>query len=190
MRRFSTTALLVAATAAMAAAFLIQPGTGHPVTPWMADSAQAETGREIPALPGMASDRPTVVIFILPGCPCSEAYEQQTHELFRACGSQAHFIGVVAGDDQEAIEWQREHQTPYLVIADADRSISRGFGAKRSAYTALALDGKTICRLWPGYSAGMLQELGSQIATATGARPFSLQFPDAPATLASGCPLD
>lgn len=189
MKHLFTFLLLTAAIVTLAVAVLIRPRVGHPVTPWMSEAAATATGRSIPPLPDSTRVRPTLLIFILPGCPCSDAYEPYTHTLFRAYGTQANFVGVVAGTAQEATDWQRQHKTPFPIIADADRSLARSYGAERSAYTALVLDGKTVRHLWPGYSEGMLRDLGAQLASATGTTEASLHLPDAPKTLTSGCSL-
>lgn len=131
-----------------------------------------------------------MVVFIRPDCPCSEAYEPYTQELFRAYQTRVDFLGVVAGEVPEAESWQQKHETPFSIVADVDRSFARGYAAERSAYTALLLDGETVHHLWPGYSAGMLQDLGERLAAATGKPEAPLLIAGAPETLTSGCLLE
>ncbi len=190
MRRLCSRLLIAGAIAALVAAVLVRPRFGHPVTPFMREAAAAATGRVVPRFHERARDRPLVVVFIRPDCPCSEAYEPYTHELFRAYQSRADFLGVVAGEVQEAESWRQKHGTPFGVVADVDRSLARGYAAERSAYTALLLDGETVHHLWPGYSAGMLQDLGKRLAAATGTPEASLPLAGAPETLTSGCLLE
>jgi hypothetical protein len=141
-------------------------------------------------LAGITNVRPLVIVFILPECPCSEEYERFTQELFAKYGTHAQFVGIIAGDKGAAVTWKDAHQTPFPVIEDPDRSIARRCAAERSAYTVLIIEGQTIDHLWPGYSAGMLQELGARLATATGTGELPLQIEGAPKAMTSGCPLE
>jgi len=188
-RRIAQILLLLGAIAAALAAVLLPPRVGHPVTQWMADAADAAAGRPVPLLPGFDPSRPAVVLFILPGCPCSEEYEPLTQRLATYVGPRAQVLGIVAGTAEEAAAWQRRFRTPFPVIADPDRAIARGFGAERSAYTALVLDGKTIHRLWPGFSAEMLREIADRLIGATTTPVEGFDTAGAPERLTSGCPL-
>jgi len=190
MNRLASLLLLIGAAAALLAAVLIQPRVGHPVTPWMSQAATEVSGKSVAALPEMSPGKPTIAIFILPGCPCSEAYDPYTHELFRAYGANAQIVGVVEGNTAELQKWRDQHHTPYPLVEDPDHALARSFGAKRSAYTALVIDGQTVERLWPGYSAQMLQEVGSWIAKSAKVPEVSINVTDAPSTLTSGCILD
>jgi hypothetical protein len=190
MSRLYSTLLLVAAAVALLAAVLIQPRAGHPVTLWMSQSANAVSGRPAIPLPGMTAGKPTIAIFILPGCPCSEAYEPHTHDLFRAYGTNANIVGVVEGTAEDIEEWQQRHQTPFPLVADPRYSIARSYEAKRSAYTVLVTNGQTVDRLWPGYSGDMLREVGSLLATAANIPEVPIDVSDAPKSLTSGCVLD
>lgn len=186
-RRIVQIALLIAATGAALAAVLLPPRVGHPVTQWMADAADAAAGRSVPPLPGPAL--PTVVVFILPGCPCSEEYEPLTQRLAAYLGSRAQVVGIVRGSDQETAEWGRRFQTPFRLVADPEGAMARQYGAERSAYTALVLDGRTIHRLWPGFSAGMLREVADRLAGASTEPTGGFDAGRAPEGLTSGCPL-
>jgi hypothetical protein len=190
MSRLYSMLLLIAAAIALLAAVLIQPRVGHPVSLWMSQSANAVSGR--PAIPfaGMTADKPTIAIFILPGCPCSEAYEPHTHDLFLAYGTHANIIGIVEGSIEDIQKWHQRFQTPFALISDPDHSIARSYEAKRSAYTVLITNGKTVDRLWPGYSADMLREVGTLLATTAKIPEVPIDVSDAPKSLTSGCVLD
>ena len=188
-RRIIQGLLLAGAVAAAVAAVLLPPRVGHPVTQWMTDAADAAAGRPLPPLPGFDPARPAVVLFILPGCPCSEEYEPLTQRLATHVGARAQVIGVVAGTAEEAAAWQRRFRTPFPLVPDPDRSTARAMGAERSAYTALVLDGKTIHRLWPGFSAGMLQEVADRLVGATDDESGRFDATGAPGRLTSGCPI-
>jgi len=186
-QRLVSCLLLLAAGAAILLACFLPPRVGHPVTPFMKSSAEKLAGQLITKIPGEA-DRPMVVIFVLSDCPCSLEYEPYVHRLFQAYRDRGTFIEVVAGDDATAQQWKAQQSTPFPVISDPDGKIAQEFGALRSAYTALVMNGK-IRKIWPGYSAGMLRELGSVIANATGGSEQSLDLDQAPDRLTSGCPL-
>jgi AhpC/TSA family len=190
MRRLFTAMLLMAAVAALAAAVATRSRVGHPVTPRMRAAAVATAGRAAYPMTGVADAGPTVVVFIRQGCPCSEAVEPYMHRLFDAYGDRASVVGVIDGGPGDAEGWRERHRTPYPIVADPDLTIVRAYGAERSAYTALVVDGRTIERLWPGYSAGMLRELGARLAAALGVAEAPLDVGDAPEALTSGCPFD
>lgn len=187
MNRVATILLLVGAVGALVAAIAIPARVGHPVTPEMQESANIASGRAVADLSVRGVDRPQIVVFILPGCPCSEDYESFTHELFRAYQSEVEFLGIVVGNEQDVEAWSVVHQTPFKLIADPDCSIASRYDAKRSAYTALILDGETIHRLWPGYSAQMLDELNGLLAAESKVPVATIDTAQAPKSLTSGC---
>lgn len=186
-QRIVTSLLVFAAGAALIMACVLPPRIGHPVTPLMQSAAESTAGKLVTTL-GVDSDRPTVVVFVLPDCPCSIDYEPLVHHIYRAYGERAAFIEVVAGNDAAAEQWKQRQQTPFAVIGDQGGKVAHEFAALRSAYTALVLNGR-ITKLWPGYSAEMLRELGGLIATETNTAAVSLDVDEAPKHLTSGCPL-
>lgn len=186
-QRVVTSFLVFAAGAVLVLAYLLPPRIGHPVTPFMESAAENRAGQLVTKL-AVEAHRPTVVVFVLPDCPCSIEYEPYVHHVYRAYGDQATFIEVVAGDGTAVEQWKQQQQTPFAVIGDQDGNVAHEFGALRSAYTALVLNGR-IVKLWPGYSAGMLHELGGLIAAETKGAAVSLDLAGAPERLTSGCPL-
>lgn len=186
-RRVVTLLLVTAAGAALALAFLLPPRTGHPVTPYMQSAADGTSGTVVSRL-AVDTGRPTVVVFVLPDCPCSIEYEPYIHRVHQAYGDRAAFIEVVSGDGTVAEQWKQQQQTPFTVIGDERGNVAYEFGALRSAYTALVLNGR-IVRLWPGYSVEMLRELGGLIATETETPVVLLDVDGAPERLTSGCAL-
>jgi peroxiredoxin len=197
-RRFSA-GLLLAGVLALAAAWFAPAPVSHPVTPVMLTSAREKSGARAPemaaegsdgrptSVAAVAADRPTVLFFIKDGCPCSEAAEPFFHRLHAAYGARAAFLGVIDGDRSVAREWAGRHRSPYPVLADPDLRIIRACGVERSAYVAMISRGGTIDRLWPGYSAGMLAELGVRLARLTGLTKPPTDAAGAPLELASGC---
>lgn len=186
-RQVVTSLLVIAAGVVLVIAYLLPPRIGHPVTPWMESAAEDITGQLVTEL-SIDANRPLVVVFVLPDCPCSVEYEPYVHRLYQAYEDQASFVEVVAGDRHAAEEWKQANATPFRVIGDYDGKIIREFGAIRSAYTALVLNGK-ITKLWPGYSGDMLRDLGARISTATKGPSPALDLEGAPERLTSGCSL-
>ena len=184
-RRVVTALLVLAAGAALVLACVLPPRIGHPVTPLMQSAAESTAGKLITTL-GIDSNRPTVVVFVLPDCPCSIDYDPYVHRVYRAYRDQAAFIEVIAGDGFTAEQWKQQQQTPFAVIGDQGNKLAHEFGALRSAYTALVLN-ERIIKLWPGYSAEMLRELGGLIASETKEAAVSLDVSEAPERLTSGC---
>lgn len=189
MKQIVSVVLVISGIAALLAAALLPARFGHPVTPQMQQAADSAAGTSVVALPGMARGRPQIVVFILPGCPCSDAYEPFTHIMHRAYGQHVDIVGVIAGNQEDMKKWQSEHQTPFPLIADSDLQIARSYSAERSAYTALLLDDQTVVRLWPGYSVTMLNELTELLSSKMGTTLAPLDTNGAPATLTSGCEL-
>jgi hypothetical protein len=197
--KWTSAGLLIAGGLALAGAFFLPSTRFHPVTPAMLAAAGEWAGRRIdststegsgvrmasPAV--LASDRPTVLVFLKDGCPCSEAAEPFFHRLHAVYGTRVAFLGVIDGDRSDARGWADRHWTPYPVLADPDRRIIRACGAERSAYVALVARGGSIERLWPGFSREMLAELGKRLALMSGLPESSDESSGAPEQLASGC---
>jgi peroxiredoxin len=191
--------LISAGILALAAAIFVPASSYHPVTPAMLQSADKWSGSRVPTTPlagpdgltlsiaDIAQDRVAVLFFIKEGCPCSELAEPYFHRLHAAYGTRAAFIGVIEGNASVAGEWARRHRSPYPVLADPDLRVIRACGAERSAYVAVVAQGGPIERLWPGYSAGMLAELGNLLAEKTGLPETPIDDKDAPTALSSGC---
>jgi peroxiredoxin len=191
--------LISAGTLALAAAIFLPASRYHPVTPAMLQSAGKWSGSRVPttqlagsdgltlSIADIAQDRVAVLFFIKEGCPCSELAEPYFHRLYGAYGTRAAFIGVIEGNASVAGKWARRHRSPYPVLADPDLRVIRACGAERSAYVAVVAQGGSIERLWPGYSAGMLAEVGSRLSVKTGLPETPIDDKDAPTALSSGC---
>jgi peroxiredoxin len=172
----------------------------HPVTASMMAAADAVSGGRVASVKAIGSDgriydlsaetadRPLVLVFIKDGCPCSEAAEPFFHQLHAAYGSRAGFLGVIDGDVAVARDWSIRHATPYPVLADPDRRIVTACAAERSAYLMLVARGGSIEKLWPGYGATMLTEVGAHLARMTELDETALDTVGAPTEMVSGCP--
>jgi peroxiredoxin len=191
--------LFLAGILALTAAVFLPVSSYHPVTLAMLTSANAKSGSRVPAtvlegsddrvrsIAEIAADRLTILIFIKDGCPCSELAEPYFRRLHAIYGAGAVFLGVIDGEATVAHGWSGRHHSPFPVLADPDLRVIRACGAERSAYVALVAPGGSIDRLRPGYSAGMLAELGTQLAARTTLPESPIEIKDAPKVLSSGC---
>jgi peroxiredoxin len=199
MRKWVSAALLLAGAIAFSAALLVRPSGYHPVTPAMLTTAGRVSGRQVTALVAEGADglayspaaearrRPLVLVFIKDGCPCSEAAEPFFQHLHDAYGGRAAFLGVIDGDRELAKAWAHRQRVPYPVLSDPDHRIIDACGVERSASVALVARGGTIETLWPGYSAGMLADLGARLSRHTGLVEITIDAEGAPAEMTSGC---
>jgi hypothetical protein len=128
-----------------------------------------------------------VLLFIQDGCPCSEAAERHFRRVHAAYGGWVSFLGVIDGDAATARGWSGRHGTPYPILADPDRRLIAACRADRSAYVMLVAPGGSVEALWPGYSAGMLADLGRRLARLTGRAEVPLDTRGAPDRMVSGC---
>lgn len=191
--------LAATGVAVLAFAALKPPANYHPVTEIMSTAAGTMSGRRATTLEADGTDghshsplsdsreRPLVLFFIQDGCPCSEAADPFFRRLQAAYGSRTSFLGVIDGDLATANDWSLRHKTPYPVLADTERRIIAASKAERSAYVMLIARGGTVEALWPGYSSGMLAEVGARLARLTGQAEVALDTRGAPSELVSGC---
>lgn len=171
----------------------------HPVTPEMWKHADEARGVDAPSfqlfstdgsslsLKDLTKNGPVFIYFVLQGCPCSieaephfEALEQQFH-------GKVSFLAVTNAGAEDAKKWKTEFAVPYSVASQPKLDLMHLYGVSRSVYSLLiGQDGKII-RMWPGYSASMLQELNKEMAQAVGRQPKKFDPKLAPEIMTSGC---
>jgi peroxiredoxin len=174
----------------------------HRVTPEMEQASEAAAGRTVPDVTLPSSDgatrslrdlaaggAPIVLVFIKDGCPCSESAQPYYNRLFAAYGSKATFLGVIDRDPEGARAWGSKFRASFPIVADPDLSLMRALRATNSAYFVL-IHHNAVSRMWPGYSVGMLEEAGADLARATGRTLQPIDTSDAPENPYSGCPYD
>ncbi|WP_165067820.1 peroxiredoxin family protein [Paludisphaera rhizosphaerae] len=173
----------------------------HLVTKEMADASRAMVSR--PAPPFVASalngDRvelaerlrrgPVVLTFIKAGCPCSEAAQPFFNQLDKAYPG-VEFLGVVDVEGGPAQRWAERLRIAYPMLTDPDLKIVRDYGVENSAYVVVIDRQGRIVKHWPGYSTGMLRELGATLAALSGTAEQPLDVSQAPDEEYSGCPFD
>jgi len=172
----------------------------HRVTPKMLVSSSLRSERPAPPFSALGNDGrtyvlndllksgPIVLVFIKEGCPCSDAADPLFVSLHSAYEGRVRFFGVINGDRRVASKWTEDHGTTFPILADPGLAIIHAYGAESSAYVALIAPDGRIDKLWPGYSAEMLQELGRRMAGLAGQKEVPFTGVDAPNELYSGCP--
>ena len=138
--------------------------------------------------PQSGASAPLVMIFVKQGCPCSVDFEPYFHQLAAAYDGVAQFVGVIDAGQELARQYADQNETPYPILADAERRLIDRFGAKNGAYVALLLPGGGLEMLWPGCSADMFRELSERIAAATAGETPALTLAGLPDALVTGCP--
>ena len=136
-----------------------------------------------------SATRPVLLYFIEKECPCSRDAAVHLDQLQAAFGSAVKVVGLINADGATAAEWKAATKAKFPVLADADLAIAGAYQAERSATTVLVAPGGAIAKVNPGYSAGILQELGALIARHAHLPTPRLAFAGAPEKLTSGCPL-
>ena len=175
-------------------------GPTHPVTAEML--AQADRKSLKPAfefrlsepLTGKVYDakalypqRPTLVLFIKEGCPCSIEAQPIFNTLATAYAGKINFIGITDAIPAITKLYAKDNATPFPVLSDPKLTAMRAFGAPRSVYFGLVnLDGR-IDRFWAGYNKEAMVELNDRIARLAGEEPATLDLKHVPEKPTSGC---
>ncbi|MGP0064466.1 MAG: peroxiredoxin family protein [Isosphaeraceae bacterium] len=179
---------------------IIQGPKKHLVTPEMLQATGRMTKQVAPSFRAEATDgktyrledltheKPLVLAFIKDGCPCSEAAEPFFNRLFSAYRKDVRFLGVIDAASSRAKEWATENRVPFPILADPDLRIIHSYRAESSAYVALVSKDVTIEKLWPGYSAQMLNDACQRLARLCGSETKLVETSDAPAEMTTGCP--
>lgn len=171
----------------------------HFVTPQMIEETSRQTLRPAPPFKAVDSEgkgvdiaqkgmpRPQFVYFVLDGCPCSIDAEPLFHDLQKRYLGKIDFVSVTDANKANAHRWSVQMLVNYPVVPDPDKKIIHAFGARASVYSCLvSVDGK-IVKMWPGYSAGLLQEINATLAKEIGQTPQPFDTKWAPKEKATGC---
>jgi hypothetical protein len=73
-------------------------------------------------------------------------------------------------------------------LIDPEMQAVKDYKAESSAYVALIASGGRVEKLWPGYSADMLNDAGERIARLAGKSMVPIDLSDAPTEMTAGCP--
>ncbi|MDR3688460.1 MAG: redoxin domain-containing protein [Fimbriimonas sp.] len=131
--------------------------------------------------------KPQYIYFVVDGCPCSYDAEPLFHDLFNQFKGRVDFVTVTNADPAKAREWFQEHNVPYSVVSDQGENIIHAYEAKAAIYSVLVTPDGHVAKMWPGYSADILQDINATIAKFAGvpAKPFDAKY--APIEKATGC---
>ena len=132
---------------------------------------------------------PLVLTFVKDGCPCSEAAQPFFNRL-HAAYPEAEMFGVIDVEAEPATRWAGRFHVTYPLLLDPGLGIIRAYNAENSAYVVLVDAQGRIRKHWPGYSAGMLRELGATLAGLIGTTDRPIDVADAPDEAYSGCPFE
>lgn len=171
----------------------------HPVTPLMWKNADASRGVAAPefqvsdldgrsqSLSELNKSGPVFMYFVLQGCPCSIEAEPHFESLEQRFHGKVQFLAVTNANLSDAKAWKSEFAVPYTVVSQPKLDLMHLYGVTRSVYSLLiGPDGKII-RMWPGYSASMLQDLNKEMAEATHQPAAKFDPKMAPEIMTSGC---
>jgi hypothetical protein len=179
--------------------WLLPGAARHLVTPKMsAETAKASSnllptyrvgdsdGKTV-VLAARGAARPQFVYFILDGCPCSYDADPLFRKLSKRFRGKVDFIAVTDGDRARAHDWSVQLLEPYPVIPDPEKKIIHAYGAKASVYSTLISTQGRVVKMWPGYSAGLLQDINATLASEAHVpvQPFDPEY--APKVKATGC---
>ncbi len=131
--------------------------------------------------------KPTLIYFIMDGCPCSTDAEPMFQALWKHHAGDITFVGVINKAGADAKKWHDNHDMPYLMLLSPDHKAMDAFGARESTYSTLVDPDGRIIKQWPGWSKRILTEMNAEMAKATGksVRPFDTAY--APVADSSGC---
>lgn len=171
----------------------------HPVTQAMWDRAMAQGGVDASDFRLTTSEgesfhlfdqldkTPVVLIATKDGCPCSIESQPFFNELSKAYQGKALFVGLLDADIPVAQLYKRGHEAPYPIISATLKEPFLAYRFKQSVTVALIGQNRKIRKVWPGYSASMLQEVNEALAEETQTQPKRVNFKDAPKEMTSGC---
>lgn len=176
---------------------LVEPR--HPVTAEMWKKADGAKGIHSPdfevtdldghkqSLATLTANGPAFIYFVLEGCPCSIEAEPHYERLSRQFGGAVNFLAVTNAAPDAAKKWKDEFAVPFPVVSQPKLELMNKYAVARSVYCLLIGKDGEIIRMWPGYSAAMLQEVNKEMAAATGqpVKPFDSKL--APEIMTSGC---
>lgn len=137
----------------------------------LSTAALAEQCRDIPTFSALATNgktftsksianKTTVVVFLANSCPHNPHAVPDLNRLAKQFGKGVQLLGVVNADAATAKAYAQELKLSFPLIADGDRKIIKGFGAKHSLDLALiCAKDKKIAEVTDGYSRATIQHV-------------------------------
>ena len=171
----------------------------HPVTPEMwkqADGAKGEIAPDFAVtdtdgtshtLSDLTKTGPLFLYFVLEGCPCSIEAEPHYERLSKQFHGAVNFLAVSNAKEDAAKKWKTEFVVPFPVVSQPHLELMNQYAVQRSVYCLLIGKDRKVIKMWPGYSASMLQEVNRMMAAATNKPVQKFDSSTAPQTMTSGC---
>jgi len=177
----------------------ILPSKIHPVTEKMQAEAAAMSENRAPdfnepdvhgarlSLSSLTQDKPLLLFFIDEECPCCVTVHPVVERVREAYRRELNVVGVIDVGGERARKWFEANKPSFPVLQDPDFKLIRAYKAQSAAYMVLVRPGGTIDRVFPGFSRGMIQELGDRVAHLAQVRPRRLKLDDLSEEPVSGC---
>ncbi len=132
-------------------------------------------------LKSVTATGPVFFYFIKEDCPINADAVKYYTRLSAAYKDKAQLVGVFNGDEKQFANWQKRYKVPFTVLLDPDMKIIKGYKAQASPWV-MEVDSKgKVAKVWPGYSAPMLNELSASMAGASKQSVAKVDFAGAPA---------
>jgi len=131
--------------------------------------------------------KPTLIVFVKDGCPCSIEAEPMLQQLAKHHGDSIRLVGIFDKGVKEAKEWIKNNTSQHLILLDESLKTMKDYDSPRSVYaTLVAPDGK-IEKQWPGWSKSMLEDANSRLAKLSNKPERVFDTGYAPLEDSSGC---
>lgn len=78
------------------------------------------------------TQRPTIIVFLMEGCPSNKTGAPLINDLAAQLKGKVEVVGIMNADLTKVKAEVKEHAMQFPVIADPQKTIIKGFGAKRS----------------------------------------------------------
>lgn len=173
---------------------------GYLATPEAIARARKLEGTKAPAFSLVGGDgkavdskslfkKPTLLVFIEPGCPCCDGGAVYFSRLKKLYPKAANVVGLVYGLPVTAMSWKKANQTAFRVYADPGGKIAKPYRAEVGlALRLIDAKGKIVMSM-PGYSASVLKQVASHFDKVGKQNAKNLMTHPAPEAMAMGCPL-
>jgi peroxiredoxin len=149
----------------------------HPLTKEIVENGERVRGTIAPDFSGtdtdgkpvslsqLAKEKPVVLFFIEPECPCARDAAPFLARIQKFVGSESQVIGVVKSDASKAREWSKLTGVNYPILADPQGKVISSFKVTSAGSVAVITPGGTIQKVYPGYSQATLQEIYSTVTS-------------------------
>lgn len=131
--------------------------------------------------------KPTVVVFLRANCPANPGAMADLNRLASQLGAKVAFVGVTNMTAKDAKAYAAKLGAKFPVVADPDKKIVDGFGAKKSLDMALICPkDKKIAQSFDGYSRATIKAIVAALPGHGGPK-LALDLGKYPTAKKSGC---